>query len=397
MSDKPMVLMIDEVDSATNNQVFLDFLAQLRNYYLERDKKGTVTFWSVILAGVYDVKNLKAKLRPDEFHKTNSPWNIATDFRVDLSFRMDDIAGMLKDYENDYYTGMNIPEIAALLYDYTAGYPFLVSKLCKLLDEQISGRPQFPTKREAWTKKGFLEAVKILLSEPNTLFESLINKLEDYPELNDMLRELLFKGKEIVYVIGLRSIEMALMFGFVKKSNNVIVIANRIFEMLLYNLFLASPMMQQDEIYTAALKDKNQFIENGHLNMELVLEKFIIHFNDLYRDQEQRFYEDDGRRYFLLYLRPIINGTGNYYIEAQTRNMERTDVIVDYNGEQFVVEMKVWRGNSYNLRGEAQLSDYLDYYHLDKGYMLSFNFNKNKKIGIRTVKVKDKTLIEAIV
>ena len=188
MSDKPMVLMIDEVDSATNNQVFLDFLAQLRNYYLERDKKGTVTFWSVILAGVYDVKNLKAKLRPDEFHKTNSPWNIATDFRVDLSFRMDDIAGMLKDYENYYYTGMNIPEIAALLYDYTAGYPFLVSKLCKLLDEQISGRPQFPTKREAWTKKGFLEAVKILLSEPNTLFESLINKLEDYPELNDMLR-----------------------------------------------------------------------------------------------------------------------------------------------------------------------------------------------------------------
>lgn len=29
-SDKPIVLMIDEVDSATNNQVFLDFLAQLR-------------------------------------------------------------------------------------------------------------------------------------------------------------------------------------------------------------------------------------------------------------------------------------------------------------------------------------------------------------------------------
>lgn len=30
---KPVVLMIDEVDSATNNQVFLDFLSQLRNLY----------------------------------------------------------------------------------------------------------------------------------------------------------------------------------------------------------------------------------------------------------------------------------------------------------------------------------------------------------------------------
>lgn len=35
-SKKPLVLIIDEVDSASNNQVFIDFLAQLRNYYLER-------------------------------------------------------------------------------------------------------------------------------------------------------------------------------------------------------------------------------------------------------------------------------------------------------------------------------------------------------------------------
>lgn len=35
-SDKPIVLMIDEVDSASNNQVFLDFLAQLRAQYIER-------------------------------------------------------------------------------------------------------------------------------------------------------------------------------------------------------------------------------------------------------------------------------------------------------------------------------------------------------------------------
>lgn len=33
---KPIVLMIDEVDSASNNQVFLDFLALLRRYYLGR-------------------------------------------------------------------------------------------------------------------------------------------------------------------------------------------------------------------------------------------------------------------------------------------------------------------------------------------------------------------------
>lgn len=59
-SPRPVVLIIDEIDSASNNQVFIDFLAQLRGYYLRRDK--TPIFHSVILAGVYDIKNLKLKL-----------------------------------------------------------------------------------------------------------------------------------------------------------------------------------------------------------------------------------------------------------------------------------------------------------------------------------------------
>ena len=60
---KKIVLMIDEVDSATNNQVFLDFLAQLRGYYINRNRFAT--FQSVILAGVCDIRNLKRKMRPD--------------------------------------------------------------------------------------------------------------------------------------------------------------------------------------------------------------------------------------------------------------------------------------------------------------------------------------------
>jgi len=54
-------------------------------------------------------------------------------------------------------------------------------------------------------------------------------------------------------------------------------------------------------------------------------------------------------------------------------------------------------GNAYNERGEEQLSNYLEYFHLTKGYMLSFNFNKKKEIGVKEIKVGDKTLIEAVV
>ena len=304
---------------------------------------------------------------------------------------------MLREYEYDYGTGMNIHDMSQMLYDYTDGYPFLISKLCKLIDEWVAGSKDFPDKRSAWTREGLLDAVNCLLGEKNTLFDSLVGKLELYPELKEMLYLLLFQGQSILYNPDQYVIEMAEMFGFVKKDGGFVRIANRIFEIRLYNLFLTTPQMQDTGMYRAAIQDKNQFIENGRLNMRLVLEKFVRYFDDLYGEREKTFYEEDGRRYFLLFLRPIINGSGNYYIEAQTRNRERTDVIIDYGGEQIVVELKVWRGNAYHMRGEKQLLDYLEYYHLDRGYMLSFNFNKHKEIGVKEHFLDGKTLIEAVV
>lgn len=211
-----------------------------------------------------------------------------------------------------------------------------------------------------------------------------------------MIYELLFNGKAILYNSLNPSIEAAEMFGFIKNNDGQVMVANRIFETVLYNLFLAEEAVNSS-IAKDGFLDKNQFISHGHLNMRLVLEKFVTHFDDLFGDRTEKFMEEDGRRYFLLYLRPIINGTGNYYIESRTRNMERTDVIVDYSGEQFIIELKIWRGDAYTTRGEKQLWDYLSYYHLDEGYMLSFNFNKNKKIGVKELHLNGKTLIEATV
>ena len=190
---------------------------------------------------------------------------------------------------------------------------------------------------------------------------------------------------------------MGTMFGLVKNQNGVLAVANRIFETWLYNLYLSSADMQKKDIYAASLLDKNQFIANGHLNMRLVLERFVTHFHELYGDSQESFLEEEGRKYFLLYLRPIINETGNYYIEARTREQKRTDLIVDYRGEQYIVEMKIWHGQEYHSRGEQQLAEYLDAYHVQTGYLLSFDFNKKKKIGVRDVVLGDKRIVEAVV
>ena len=386
--------MIDEVDSACNNQVFVDFLAQLRSYYLYRDKMPI--FHSVILVGVYSIKNLKLKLRQESEHQYNSPWNIAADFDIDMNFSARQIAGMLEEYENDYQTGMKITAVAEEIYAYTSGYPVLVSLICKRIDEKIVGSEGYESPDIAWSKKGVEKAVTMILKENPLLFESMAKQLDTYEALHRITEDILYRGKRIPFSMEEKSIYLGVMFGFFKEENSHVAIANRMFEMCLLNMFMAKEAITS-EVFSRGESDRFQFIKNNMLDMELVLKKFVEYFNEIYSEKDGNFIEKYGRKFFLLYLKPIINGTGNYYLEAQTRDARRTDVIVDYRGEQFIVELKIWHGNEYNERGEEQLMDYLDYYHKDRGYMLSFNFNKNKNVGVREIRLGNKTIVEAVV
>ena len=387
-NSRKIVLIIDEVDQASNNQVFLDFLSQLRGYYLKRNKRPA--FHSVILAGVHDIRNIRQKIRPDAEHKHNSPWNISADFNVDMSFSAKDIEGMLEEYEKDHHTGMNISEISNLIYDYTSGYPVLVSSICRINDENLNEDIR-------WTEEGVTEAVGVILSSKRPLFESLINKLEDDEQLRNCVYSILMNGDRFSYNPDDAAVDLAVMYGFIKVTGGILQISNRIFETRLYNYFLTSKQMQKTPMFEAGAYDKSQFTENGVLDMDRILEKFVVHFNEIMGDKPEKFLEEKGREYFLLYLRPIINGTGNYYIEAQTRDHRRMDVVVDYLGEQFIIELKIWRGDEYNRKGEEQLCDYLEKHHLKKGYLVSFCFNRAKESGVHVIQSGDKTIVEAVV
>ena len=388
-NSKPIILIIDEVDQASNFEVFIKFLGELRRKFLTRLK--TPTFQSVVIAGVYDLKNLKSKIRPEDEHKYNSPWNIAIQFSGDMSLPVAGIADMLRDYAYEHNKSINVDLIAKLLRDYTSGYPFLVSRICQIIDEDELN----------WNKEGFLTAVKLLLTESNTLFDDIARKIEYYPNLRNILYDILFYGSKYPFNRYDKHVNLAIMFNYLDNNDGLLKISNRIFETWMYNLFIAEAATNKESkessIYKEGSIDKNIFIINGQLNMPLILEKFALHFNDIYGKNDFTFLENMGRQLFLLYLRPIINGVGNYYIEAQTRDETRTDVIVDYAGKQYIIELKIWRGNAYNERGEKQLAEYLDFFHQKEGYLISFNFNKNKNSGIVETTIDDKKIIEVIV
>lgn len=326
VASKPVVMMIDEVDSASNNQVFIDFLAQLRAYYLKRRKKPT--FQSVILAGVYDIKNLKLKIRPEEEHQYNSPWNIAASFDLNMDFSAEQIAGMLREYEADRHTGMDVGAVSSEIYRYTSGYSFLVSLVCKTIDDKLSGKESCSDKQSGWTREGITEAVKNILGIKTPLFESMVKQLDAYPNLREMLQDIIYQGKRVPFSPAEKYINLGMMFGYLKEENGRVVVANRIFEMYLLDLFATEESLNS-EIYSYGQNNQSQFIKGTRLDMDLALQKFVEYFTDIYSDNDEKFVEAYGRKFFLLYLKPIINGTGNYYLEAQTRDSSRTDVIVE--------------------------------------------------------------------
>ena len=399
-NERPVVLIIDEVDSATNNQVFLDFLGKLRSSYLKRQKNAAYkTFQSVILAGVTDIKHLKSKIREDASSKENSPWNIAADFTIDMSLSAQGIKGMLDEYESDHHTGMDTGDIAKRIRDYTNGYPFLVSRICQLIDERFVP-DVFASLNEAWSSDGVEQAVKMIITEKNTLFDSLMGKIRDYDRLRSQLEYLLFRGETIEYLPDNKEQEQLMMYGFIVNDHNTVAVANKIFEMRLYKYFVGESRFSAD-MRREALRDKPEFIKNGELDIPLIMERFIAcqkiirNMND--ESAEKKFIEEEGRERFLTYLSPIINGVGTYSVEDSTANSMRMDVVIHYNGKRYIIELKIWHGERYNEKGEAQILEYLDRFDLSTGYMLSFNFNKNKKPGVEQVQIGDRVLYEGMV
>ncbi len=369
--NKKVVLMVDEVDKSSNNQLFLSFLGMLRNKYLLRNAGKDKTFHSVILAGVHDVKSLKLKIRSDEEHKYNSPWNIASDFDVDMSFSKEEIGTMLDDYMKDKGVRLDKEYFSERLQFYTSGYPFLVSKLCKIIDEKIMIEGSFK-----WEKEYMGMAVKKILIESNTNFESLIKNIENNSKLKEMVKDLIIDGSKITYNEDNFIIMMGITYGIFKNKQGQLKIHNRIYEQRIYN-YMSSLIETSTDV--GFYNERSNFInKDGDIDITKILLKFQQFMKHEYSEKRKAFLEADGRLLFLAFISPIINGTGFAFKEVQGGEEKRFDIVITYNKKMYILELKRWHGQEYHKKGLLQLGEYLEQYGLSEGYLLIFDFRESK-------------------
>jgi hypothetical protein len=305
-----------------------------------------------------------------------------------MSFNAAEIATMLIDYEADHKTGMDIAAISKELYRYTDGYPFLVSRICQHIDAKLA---------QNWTLGGILDAVEMLFEEKNTLFDDLFKNLENNKELYNLIYDVLILGSKIAFRIQNPTINIGAMYGIIKKGDPYIRVSNKIFELLIFEYLISrdetSKTNKRIVICPSDVTDGNKF------DMELCLRKFALHYAEIFNDGDIEFLERHGRLLFLSYLRPLINGRGFYHIESQFTDLRRMDIVVDYGRDQFIIELKLWKGDEAEKKAYSQLLGYMESKNADTGYLLVFDFRKeaNKERKTEWLDFGGKRIFEVIV
>ena len=177
------------------------------------------------------------------------------------------------------------------------------------------------------------------------------------------------------------------------------IISNKIFEIRMLNYFVSK------DSNTASIKTKitgvlpQDVVRNDIFDMELCLREFATHYKEIFTEKDLPFLERHGRLLFISYLKPLINGRGFYHIDSQFTDLKRMNIVVDFGRDQFIIELKLWKGETGKERAYEQLLDYMASKNTDKGYLLTFDFRKEKNKERKTewVQVENKKIFNVIV
>ena len=170
---KPLVVFFDEVDCLCD-ATLIAFLRQLRDGAISKTK-GVDFPASIALVGMRNIRDYKAKIRPDsESLGSASPFNVLTKAMTIRTFTDDEIAALYA--QHTAATGQVFePEAVRLACEYTCGQPYLVNALARWCVEEIHhddySRPI--------TAADMHEAKEKIIRERGTHLDSLMERMKE--------------------------------------------------------------------------------------------------------------------------------------------------------------------------------------------------------------------------
>jgi len=368
---KKLVLLIDEID-AVPETVVIGFLANLRAMYLDRQREPAPH--SIALAGVHDIKNLKARYR-DETRSLGSasPFNIAIDYHLP-PFSLANIRQYYLEHTQE--TGQQFEDaVFSRVHHVTNGHPWLVSVLAKIMVKEL-----VLNRKETISLSHAEAAIQRLIASRNANFESLYNNARK-PEILPVVLDLL-TGRRREFNIHADNIDLGVSYGIFSEASQQLVLGNPIYAQVLYKHFKEE---LEGEDIQKLVEGNRLHSRNGVLDFPRVLEKFqaFMKAKGTTLVKHPTFKEATAQLLFLSYLDLLVNGKGWTFKEVPS-GKGRIDVLCVYGQQKEVVELKLWYGARRYSEGLDQLAGYLESENLKRGYLLVFDRREKKTRGRKT-------------
>lgn len=358
-NSQKILLMIDEADTNSGNNKFLYFMRMLRNKYIRQNNNLDKTFHSVILACVKDLTNATSPNAIEESDKYQLQWNIGVHIDTDLGLAISDIDNMLREYENDYKTGMNTRNAAELIYKYSNGYPYLASKICLTIHDKLDRN---------FSERSVEEAINIMVRETCPLFKSLTMNIahsEDYKRL--MTQILINRNNQITYDPNVPILAKAMEQSVIRKNENGnVMIHNIIFQKVLLSYFISSLAVSS----TFHIPN-TQYAGTSNMNLELLISQFAqLTLHNKFSDS---CLSENWRLLFISFLKPIVNQMGFYYIIQNSTENLRMTIVARYSNENYIIELNDYYGSQYEAAGEILVAKDADARFGNKGYVITYD------------------------
>ena len=353
------VLIVDEVEGI-NPEYFNSVLHAIRKAYHSRE---THCLKSVILVGVSNILGVV---------KDNaSPFNIADNLNIPY-FTNEETDELLNQHERE--TGQLFdPSVKKKISYITANQPGLVNAFANQLVTDFPTKPVIDYADYLKVEDWFLtEAIDKNIS-------NIINKAEEHREFVEML---LFKDLKIRFQIHREEIKTLYVNGVIAKDEDGFVrFRVPLYKKCLYIAFY--PYMNgEGERIGQTLDVDDYFTENGSLLIDRVIEKYKEY---ALRRSFKYFREKSKNGKYLLtlkeatlvysfetYLNAFLTVVeGKSYIEANTA-LGRTDLLINVNNQEFVIEAKIYSNITQFKKGKKQLAYYAKSLSLDSAIYLIF-------------------------
>ena len=368
-NDKPVVLLLDEVDALVGDTL-ISLLRQIRAGYAQRPRAFPQT---VVLCGVRDVRDYRIHVAGQEIVTGGSAFNVkAKSLRLG-NFDVDEVAALYRQHTME--TGQAFAEgVLARVWELTRGQPWLVNALgYEACFELKAGRDRTrPISAEL-----IEQAKENLIQRRETHLDQLADKLRE--ERVRRVIEPLLIGQDTALDLPLDDIDYARDLGLVALDKPLRV-ANPIYREVIPRQLTASTeemTVQESAWYVRP---------DGRLDMEKLLGAFQQFFREHAEHWIERFqYREAGPQLLLqAFLQRIVNGGGRIDREYGL-GRKRTDLLVQWPLDEArgflgpvqraVLELKLLHKSlEATLReGLAQTADYLDRTGAEEGHLLLFD------------------------